>query len=111
MVQRKAEAATTAGELPAELHISVPLWSLADLRSARSESELLDGLDALSWTCAMALDGVMPPLQSAALAARADAFAELVTGQCSRSPLDAAAAQTLAWRLEGNSGSGWMAGT
>ena len=117
---KKAEAAVATGELPLELHITAQLWPLADLRSARQESGLLNVLASLAWSSATAQNGLHASLPHDALVAQAEAFAELVTAKSSRSPLDAAAAQTLAWRLLAAHGpsaallptdGGWLAGT
>ena len=88
-------------QLTLQTRAAVPLWPLFDLRSAGEEATLLVPLLELLWSRVHVQNQVQDPNPStvAAMRSQAERLVRLITSNCGRSPLDAAAVQTLAWRL------------
>ena len=102
--------------LPASARVVASLWPLHDLRSAGLETELLLPLASLLWSTVGDADDLDSTATRATITAKAEALVESLADDCGRSPLDAAPAQTLAWRLQSANSrsrrdqSHWLAG-
>jgi hypothetical protein len=103
----RADRGAASGQLPLAVRASAPLWALAAERCARAEAGLLLPLARLALSLLHGELGA-PAALGGARAVLAEAAADLadeIVERTARSPLDAAAVQTLAWRLEGSSSS------
>ena len=103
----RADRGAASGQLPLAVRASAPLWALAAERCARAEAGLLLPLARLALRLLHGELGA-PAALGGARAVLAEAAADLadeIVERTARSPLDAAAVQTLAWRLEGSSSS------
>ena len=108
-----AAAAVAANELPNEVRVGVSVWPLADLHSSIMEGALVGSIAAQAWALRTNCEGM--PLSIGIIMEQAETFIKLVTNSSARSPLDAAPAQTLVWRMQaaqlaGRLDADWLAG-